>query len=110
MRRPTGRVLFAVCLFTIAAVSFTQLVRRASIVPAGTPKTEMSSVADDAQHYTGSIIIPAPGSKLCRHLLFDNMTGQIREADAGECVTPDLNSTEGRIGAIRRSFAGKSGE
>jgi hypothetical protein len=105
-----GRVLFAVCLFTIAAVSVTQLVRRGSIVPAGKPNVAMTGLADDAPHYTGSIIIPAPGSKLCRHLLFDNVTGQIRETDAGECATLDVNSTEGRIGAIRRSFAGKPNE
>jgi hypothetical protein len=104
--------VFAVLLLTVAALSAVGLMRRVSTVPAATPPAGIGEAADDAPHYSGSIVIPAPGTTTCRHLLFDNVTGQIREVDSRECVdlAPNVNSTEGRIGAIRRSFSRKPGE
>jgi hypothetical protein len=106
----TAPVVFLL-LLTVAALSAVGMMRRVSTVPGAKPAVE-ASVADDAPHYTGSIVIPSPGTSVCRHLLFDNVTGQIREVDARECadVAPDINSTEGRIGAIRRSFSRRPGE
>jgi hypothetical protein len=105
----TGPVVFVALLLTVAALSVVGMIRRVSPDPG--PAVE-ASAADGAPHYTGSIVIPSPGTRVCRHLLFDNVTGQIREVDARECadVAPDVNSTEGRIGAIRRSFAKRPGE
>ena len=108
----TGPAVFAVLLLTVAALSAVGLMRRVSTVPAAKPPADIGEAADDAPHYTGSIVIPAPGTTVCRHLLFDNVTGQIREVDARECadLAPNANSTEGRIGAIRRSFSRKPDE
>lgn len=107
-----GPVVFAVVLLTVAALSVVGLMRRVSTVPAAKPPIDVSEGADNSPHYTGSIVIPTPGTSICRHLLFDNVTGQIREVDARECVdlAPNVNSTEGRIGAIRRSFSRKPDE
>ena len=101
-----GRVYFALFLLAIALLTVAETVRHAAVAPAGKPAVAAGDPADEP-HYTGSIVIPTPGSTVCRHLLFDNVTGQIREVDAGECraAGSDINSTEGRIGAIRRSFA-----
>jgi len=106
----TAPVLFALFLFGIGALSTAELVRRATTVPAAKPAVAAGTADDDAPHYTGSIIIPEAGTKICRHLLFDNVTGQIREVDPRDCpdAIPGANSTEGRIGAIRRSFSGQS--
>jgi hypothetical protein len=51
------------------------------------------------------ILTPAVG--VCRHLLFDNRRGEIREVDTAKCIdiAPNTNSTEGRVAAIRRSFS-----
>jgi hypothetical protein len=108
----TGPAVFAVLLLAVAALSAVGLMRRVSTVPAAKPPADIGEAADDAPHYTGSIVIPAPGTTTCRHLLFDNVTGQIREVDSRECVelAPNVNSTEGRIGAIRRSFSRKPDE
>jgi hypothetical protein len=78
-------VVFALFLLAVGALSTAELVRRATTVPEA-------------------------GTKICRHLLFDNVTGQIREVDPRDCpdAIPGANSTEGRIGAIRRSFSGQS--
>jgi hypothetical protein len=102
-----GRVYFYFALFLLAVALLTvaETVRHAAVAPAGKPAAAGDPA--DEPHYTGSIVIPTPGGTVCRHLLFDNVTGQIREVDAGECraAGSDINSTEGRIGAIRRSFA-----
>jgi hypothetical protein len=108
----TGPAVFAALLLTVVALSAVGLMRRVAIAPAAKPPAGIGEAADDAPHYTGSIVIPAPGTTTCRHLLFDNVTGQIREVDSRECVAlaPNVNSTEGRIGAIRRSFSRKPDE
>jgi hypothetical protein len=102
----TGPVLLGVLLFAIGALSLTALVR-GSRVPLAEPAVDATEPADSAPRYTGSIVVPTTGTNSCRHLLFDNATGQIREVEAAPCgdLAPDINSTEGRIGAIRRSFA-----
>jgi hypothetical protein len=105
----TGPAVFVVLLLTVAALSTVGMMGHITTVPK--PAAEASE-RDDAPHYTGSIVIPSPGTSVCRHLLFDNVTGQIREIDARECadLAPDINSTESRIGAIRRSFSKRPDE
>jgi hypothetical protein len=64
--------------------------------------------ADDeaarARRYTGTLIIP-DGAR-CRNLEFDNITGALREGAPSPCRggTSDVNSTQGRINAIRSAF------
>jgi hypothetical protein len=102
-------VLFAVFVLAALALSAVGLVRRASPVPVPDGKAAID-LPDDAPHYTGSIVVPDTGTRFCRHLLFDHVTGEIREVDRGECLAlaPNTNTTEGRIGTIRRYFSGNA--
>ena len=107
-RNPLTRsVVVAVFLLAILALSALGLVRRGPTLQAGKATIDLT---DDTPHYTGSIVIPHAGTRFCRHLLFDHATGEIREVDPGECLdlAPAVNSTEGRIGVIRRSFSKSS--
>src|SRR5579859_7724468 len=99
-------MLFALAVLAVGVLSVSTLMRRPAVPPAKPPDAA-GDADDDAPHYTGSIIIPDPDSKRCRHLLFDNVTGQIREVAPRECgeFASEDNSTEGRVSAIRRSFA-----
>jgi hypothetical protein len=99
----TGLVLFALFVLAILALSAVAF-RRAPAV--GDREVGIDS-PDDAPHYTGSIVVPDTGTRFCRHLLFDHVTGEIREVDRGECLelAPSTNTTEGRIGTIRRYFS-----
>jgi hypothetical protein len=101
-----GSMLFAVVVLVVGALSVSTLLRR-PLPPPARPVATVAGEDAEAPHYTGSIVIPEPGTPRCRHLLFDNVTGQIREADRRDCIefAPSDNSTEGRLGAIRRSFA-----
>jgi hypothetical protein len=103
-RHPIAAALFAVAVLATLALSAVELVRRAPDVRAGKAAIDL---ADDEPHYTGSIVVPAAGTGFCRHLLFDNVTGEIREVDRGACLelAPSTNTTEGRIGTIRRYFS-----
>jgi hypothetical protein len=60
--------------------------------------------------YSGVIVIPSGTAGLCRHLQFDNNTGALRESAPGDCrdeLSPGINSTEGRMNAIRDAFSRK---
>ena len=61
----------------------------------------------NAQRYTGTVVIPVRTTGECRRLAFDNVTGALRERATGSCNDDavDINSTQGRISAIRDSFA-----
>jgi hypothetical protein len=103
--RIAGPVLFAVLALAALALSAVELVRRVPSVRDGKAAIDLP---DDAPHYTGSIVVPDTGTRYCRHLLFDHVTGEIREVDRGDCLelAPSTNTTEGRIGTIRRYFSG----
>lgn len=102
----TGPVVFAVLLIVLA-LSAIGLVRRGPLVQASKATIEMHGQDEDTPRHTGSIVIPTTAAGVCRHLLFDNRSGDIREVDTGKCIdiAPNTNSTEGRVGAIRRSFS-----
>ena len=107
----TGPVLFTALAFVVAVLTAAYFVRDPATRTAVTANEGGATRTGEALRYTGSIVIPDPDTKLCRHLLFDNKTAQIREVGASDCAEagPDANSTEGRIGAIRRSFARQPG-
>jgi hypothetical protein len=67
-------------------------------------RKEADDEAARARRYTGKITIP-DGSR-CRSLEFDNITGALREGTPSPCreVASDVNSTQGRIDAIRSAF------
>ncbi len=60
-------------------------------------------------HYAGSVLIPVGSGNRCRQLAFDNNSGNLQEVGVSSCQqsVPGTNSTEGRMKAIRNSFAGK---
>lgn len=68
-----------------------------------------ADAAEPVNHYAGSIAIPIGTGRRCRHMTFDNNTGSLQESGVSTCRDQDtsLNSTEGRMNAIRHSFSGK---
>jgi hypothetical protein len=62
------------------------------------------NAAPAEQRYAGTIVIPGRGA--CRRMEFDNATGELRPAAPGSCDDggPVMNSTQGRIDAIRGAF------
>jgi hypothetical protein len=67
-------------------------------------RKETDDEAARARRYTGTIVIP-DGAR-CRYLEFDNITGGLREGTPSPCreEASDVNSTQGRINAIRSAF------
>jgi hypothetical protein len=74
----------------------------------GIGTAQAREAADNAapaeQRYAGTIVIPGRGA--CRRMEFDNATGVLRPAAPGSCDFggPAMNSTQGRIDAIRGAF------
>lgn len=94
-----GLVIYSACLVAAMALFVLNQFSQAEI------KQEADAAAQ-AKHYAGTVIIPDAASGRCRRLEFNNNTGGFRENSKGSCRddTPDQNSTEGRISAIRDAF------
>ncbi len=78
------------------------------------PSTEdfRSSFADGRNQdgpYTGAVVMPERTGGRCRKFRFDNISGTIDKGTVIECTdsTPGMNSTEGRMNAIRDAFQRK---
>jgi hypothetical protein len=77
------------------------------------PRTEMeqarqaAAAAVAAERRSGTVVIPTNVAGRCRRLEFDNITGALREGATGLCSdgAGSGNSTQGRMSAIRDSFA-----
>jgi hypothetical protein len=52
---------------------------------------------------TGSIVILAPDMRQCRHLIFNNATGAIKDEGTGEC-NDSSDSAAARLGQVSDSF------
>ena len=70
-------------------------------------KAEIDAAQQELRH-VGTIAI-SEGSRRCRYLGFDNVTGGFRENGSGTCreETPVGNSTRDRMEAIRGAFSGR---
>ena len=96
----TGKTTIARLLSTVFRLHFEQL----SAVFTGVAELKKTFEAARARRYTGTVVIPS-GAR-CRHLEFDNITGALREGTPSPCreEASDVNSTQGRIDAIRSAF------
>ena len=96
-----GLALYGVVL--VAIPTFLALNEIARIAAEKTRK-ETDDQAARARRYTGTIVIP-DGAR-CRNLEFDNITGALREGTPSPCreQASDVNSSQGRIDAIRSAF------
>jgi hypothetical protein len=93
-----GLVIYSACLLAAMALFALNQFSQAEI-------KQEADLAAQAKHYAGTVVIPDAGGR-CRRLEFNNNTGGFREGSKGSCRddTPDQNSTEGRISAIRDAF------
>jgi hypothetical protein len=68
---------------------------------------QAAGAAGVTEHRSGTVVIPTKLATRCRRLEFDNITGALREGPTGLCGdgTTAGNSTQGRMSAIRDSFA-----
>ena len=95
-----GLVIYTACLVTAMVLCILNQISQADIA-------RTRQVEDNATtRYAGTVIIPDPANGRCRHLEFDNNTGAFREGTTSTCRddTPAVNSTQGRINAIRDAF------
>ena len=72
-----------------------------------THQAETDAAQRDVRH-VGTIAI-SEGSRRCRYIAFDNVTGRFRENGSSTCrdEMPVGNSTHGRMDAIRGAFSGR---
>jgi hypothetical protein len=100
-----GLIVYAGALVAVVMFFILNQISRAEI-------DEVRSMAavtlENAHRHTGTVVIPASVSGRCRHLAFDNTTGALREGTTRLCPDDGAttgNSTQGRMSAIRDSFA-----
>jgi hypothetical protein len=68
---------------------------------------QAAAAAVATERRSGIVMIPGKLAGRCRRLEFDNITGALREGATGPCRDSATagNSTQGRMSAIRESFA-----
>ena len=99
--------LIVLAAVTVAGGAFAILDQIAS---GETNAPQSSDRADRERERMGAIVMREGGSGQCRRLAFDNATGVMSAESVGACVespAPGMNSTEGRMRAIRETFAGR---
>jgi hypothetical protein len=105
-RRRNHGPIVGLALYGAALVAIPAFVALNEISRMATEKArkEADDEAARARRYTGKITIPDGAH--CRNLAFDNITGALREGTPSPCreETSDVNSTQGRIDAIRSAF------
>ena len=105
-RRRNHAAIAGLALYGVALVAIPTFLVLNEIARIATEKArkELDDEAKRARRYTGTIVIPDGAH--CRNLEFDNITGALREGTPSSCrdQTSDVNSTQGRIDAIRSAF------
>jgi hypothetical protein len=104
----TGVAVYAAFLIAlIAAFAFYQFPQSLIGETFGTT----SDAASYEARQVGTILIPREVGGDCRQVKFDNRTGAVQEVSIVECdggtATTNMNSTVGRLNAIRAAFSKK---
>jgi len=98
----------AALIASIALLAGTALLLALERLPPASPvqaAKPTAGAADPEPIYTGTIITPDPNTGICRHVQFDNRTGEFRRTDLARCdSSPAFNPALGRLHVIRDSF------
>jgi hypothetical protein len=103
-RRRNRAAIAGLALYGVALVAIPTFLALNEIARMAAEKARKADDDARARRYTGTIIIPE--GVRCRYLEFDNITGALREGPQNPCreEASDVNSTQGRINAIRNAF------
>jgi hypothetical protein len=101
----------AVCALVLSAVAAGLLLYQSQSSQLSNEEVRTAAALDatDRGHSTGSILMRGGADGACRRMRFDNVTGTLTQDVDTACndKTPGINSTEGRMNAIRDAFSKK---
>jgi hypothetical protein len=106
-RNKVAIAALTVCFVSLAAAIVIIVSERLSLAAIEDARKAEIDGAQELRH-VGTIAI-SDGTRRCRYLAFDNVTGGFRENGSSTCreETQVGNSTRGRMEAIRGAFSGR---
>jgi hypothetical protein len=107
-RNKAAIAALTVCFVSLAAAIVIIISERLSLAAIEEARQANGDGVQQELRHVGTIAI-SEGSRRCRYLAFDNVTGGFRENGSSTCreETPVGNSTRGRMEAIRGAFSGR---